>query len=138
MRRMSLNKIKKREWYRPFAGIILEEYFEEYFDTLGVKSSPNMTISFDAKQKALDEIPGVIHVDGSCRMQTVTTGYMADVLREYHKITGVPILMNTSFNLAGQALVHTVDDALQTLADSDLDFVYFVQDDALMSTNTPF
>jgi carbamoyltransferase len=133
-----LNKIKKREWYRPFAGIILEEYFEEYFDTLGVKSSPNMTISFDAKQKALDEIPGVIHVDGSCRMQTVTTGYMADVLREYHKITGVPILMNTSFNLAGQALVHTVDDALGVLEDSDLDFVYFVQDDALMSTNTPF
>ena len=96
-----------------------------------------MTVSFNAKEKALQEIPGVIHVDGSCRMQTVTTGYMADVLREYHKITGVPVLMNTSFNLAGEALVHTVDDALQTLRDSTLDYVYFVQDDSLIGTNTP-
>ena len=128
-----LNKIKKREWYRPFAGIILEEYFEEYFDTLGVKSSPNMTISFDAKEKALKEIPGVIHVDGTCRMQTVTDGFMAEVLREYNKITGVPVLMNTSFNLAGKPLVHTKQDALDTLRDSMLDYVYFVQDDTLIN-----
>ena len=128
-----LNKIKKREWYRPFAGIILEEYFEEYFDTLGVKSSPNMTISFDAKEKAITEIPGVIHADGTCRMQTVTDGFMAEVLREYNKITGVPVLMNTSFNLAGKPLVHTKQDALDTLQDSMLDYVYFVQDDALVN-----
>jgi carbamoyltransferase len=132
-----LNKIKKREWYRPFAGIILEEYFDKYFETLGLTSSPNMTVSFDAKEKALQEIPGVIHVDGTCRMQTVTDGYMADVLREYNKITGVPVLMNTSFNLAGEALVHTVDDALETLRDSTLDYVYFVQDDSLIGKNTP-
>lgn len=135
--KQKVNLIKKREWYRPFAGIILEEYFEEYFETLGLKSSPNMTVSFEAKQIACDNAPGVIHADNTCRIQTVTTGFMADVLREYHKITGVPVLLNTSFNLAGKPLVHTKQDALDTLEDSMLDYVYFVQDDALMSTNTP-
>ena len=129
-----VNLIKKREWYRPFAGIILEEYFEEYFETMGLKSAPNMTINFKAKQKALDECPGIIHVDGTCRMQTVTSGYMCEVLREFHNSTGVPVLMNTSFNLAGEALVHTKEDALQTLDDSMLDFVYFVQDDKLVGS----
>lgn len=128
-----VNTIKKREWYRPFAGIILEEYFEEYFETLGLKSSPEMTVSFKAKQIAIDNAPGVIHVDGTCRIQTVTEGYMAEVLREYHQITGVPILLNTSFNLAGAPLVHTKQDALDTLKDSMLDYVYFVQDDALIN-----
>jgi carbamoyltransferase len=128
-----VNEIKKREWYRPFAGIILEEYFEEYFETLGLKSSPEMTVSFKAKQIAIDNAPGVIHVDGTCRIQTVTEGYMAEVLREYHQITGVPILLNTSFNLAGAPLVHTKQDALDTLKDSMLDYVYFVQDDALIN-----
>lgn len=58
---------------------------------------------------------------------------MAEVLREYHQITGVPILLNTSFNLAGAPLVHTKQDALDTLKDSMLDYVYFVQDDALIN-----
>ena len=129
-----VNLIKKREWYRPFAGIILEEYFDEYFETMGLKSAPSMTVNFEAKQKAKDECPGIIHVDGTCRMQTVTDGFMCEVLREFHNATGVPILMNTSFNLAGEALVHTNEDALQTLDDSMLDFVYFVQDDKLVGS----
>ena len=126
-----VNRIKKREWYRPFAGIILEEHFDEYFETLGLKSSPNMTVSFVVK-KALQECPGIIHVDGTCRIQTVTSGYMAEVLREFHNETGVPVLLNTSFNLAGKPLVHTTQDALDTLNDSMLDAVYFVQDDSLV------
>ena len=101
---------------------------------MGLKSAPNMTINFKAKQKALDECPGIIHVDGTCRMQTVTSGYMCEVLREFHNATGVPVLMNTSFNLAGEALVHTKEDALQTLDDSMLDYVYFVQDDKLVGS----
>ena len=64
-------------------------------------------------------------------MQTVTTGFMSEVLREYNKITGVPVLMNTSFNLAGKPLVHTKQDALDTLQDSMLDYVYFVDEDTL-------
>lgn len=127
-----INRVKNREWYRPFAGIILEQYFDEYFETLGLKSSPNMTINFKAKQKALDECPGVIHVDDTCRIQTVTKGFMCEVLYEFYEITGVPVLLNTSFNLAGQPLVHSKSDALDTLHSSDLDYVYFVQDNALI------
>tara|TARA_B100001996_G_scaffold238518_1_gene184333 strand:- start:404 stop:2131 length:1728 start_codon:yes stop_codon:yes gene_type:complete len=130
--RDKVNLIKKREWYRPFAGIILEEYFEEYFETLGLKSSPNMTVNFKAKQKALDECPGIIHVDNTCRMQTVNSGYMCEVLREFLNDTGVPVLMNTSFNMAGDPLVHTYEDALQTLDNSMLDYVYFVDEDKLV------
>ncbi len=132
--RNRVNIIKKREWYRPFAGVILEEYFEEYFETLGLKSSPNMTVNFKAKQKAIDECPGIIHVDGTCRIQTVTSGYMCEVLREFHNNTGVPVLMNTSFNMAGEPLVHTKEDALKTLDNSVLDYVYFVQDDKLVGS----
>ena len=65
-------------------------------------------------------------------MQTVTEGFMYEVLLEFHAITGVPVLLNTSFNLAGQPLVHTKGDALNTLHSSDLDYVYFVQDNALI------
>ena len=57
---------------------------------------------------------------------------MAEVLREFHNETGVPVLLNTSFNLAGKPLVHTTQDALDTLNDSMLDAVYFVQDDSLV------
>ena len=91
-----------------------------------------MTINFKAKQKALDECPGVIHVDDTCRIQTVTKGFMCEVLYEFYEITGVPVLLNTSFNLAGQPLVHSKSDALDTLHSSDLDYVYFVQDNALI------
>lgn len=131
--RDQVNLIKKREWYRPFAGVILEECFGDYFDTIGLKSAPNMTVSFDALDKAKEQCPGIIHVDGTCRMQTVTEGFMKDVLWEFYVLTGVPVLLNTSFNLAGEALVHTKQDALDTLKNSMLDYVYFVQDDALVN-----
>ena len=92
-----------------------------------------MTVSFDALDKAKEQCPGIIHVDGTCRMQTVTEGFMKDVLWEFYVLTGVPVLLNTSFNLAGEALVHTKQDALDTLKNSMLDYVYFVQDDALVN-----
>lgn len=126
-----MNKIKKREWYRPFAGVILEEYFDQYFDSLGLKSAPDMTISFDVKREALSKLGGIVHADGSCRVQTVSSGKLADIIREFNKLTGIPALMNTSFNLAGDPLVQTVDDALSTLMRSELDYVVFVDGDTL-------
>ena len=91
-----------------------------------------MTINFKATNLAKEQCPGVIHVDDTCRMQTVTEGFMRDVLVEFDMLTGCPVLINTSFNLAGEALVHTKDDALATLTDSMLDYVYFVQDNTLV------
>lgn len=127
-----VNKIKKREWYRPFAGVILESEFENYFETLGMFNSPYMTINFDAKQSAKDLVPGIIHVDGTCRIQTVNNGFLYELINAFYKKTGCPMLLNTSFNLAGEALVQTKDDALNTLKNSELDAIYFVEEKRLV------
>ena len=128
-----VNKIKKREWYRPFAGVIMQEYFEEYFHTYGVKQSPNMTINFYAKEGIKEKIPAVIHVDNSCRVQTVEKGFLYLLLQEFNKQTSCPILLNTSFNLAGRPLVQTKAQALETLNESSLDAVYFVEQKKLFT-----
>ena len=118
-----MNKIKKREWYRPFACIVLEEDANKYFDMGRIKSSPFMTIAFKAK---VDIIPGVTHVDKTCRIQTISEGHhLYELLKEFKEITGHGILLNTSFNLAGEPLVESPNDALKTLEESDLDHVFF-------------
>ncbi len=127
-----VNTIKKREWYRPFAGIILESEFKNYFEALGITNSPYMTINFDAKQNAKNLVPGIIHVDGTCRIQTVNNGFLYDLLKLFYDKTGCPMILNTSFNLAGEGLVQTKFDALQTLDNSNLDAVYFVDDNKLV------
>lgn len=122
-----VNRIKKREWYRPFAGMILLEDVAEYFDLMGLKDSQHMTVNFDANKKAHKTIPGVIHIDGTCRIQTVSKNdtYIYELLREFKKITGVGAILNTSFNLAGQPLVETPKEALEVLHTSDLDYLWF-------------
>jgi len=121
-----VNLVKKREWYRPFAGVVLEEDFEKYFHTKGLKSSEYMTISFKVKEEFINLFPGIVHVDGTCRVQTVSQGHLYDLLKEFKKITGLGVLLNTSFNLAGDPLVETVADAINTLNNSFLDYVWFV------------
>lgn len=127
------NRIKKREWYRPFAGVILKDHFEEYFETLGLTESPYMTINFDCKELTKNFVPGIVHVDNTCRIQTISEGFLFDLLTKFYKKTGCPMLLNTSFNLAGEALVQTKKDALKTLEESELDYVYFVDEDKLCS-----
>ena len=122
-----VNKIKKREWYRPFAAMVLEEDANIYFDMEKIKSSPYMTISFPSKEYAMNTIPGVIHVDNTCRIQTVNQKdeYLYDLLKEFKNITGHGVLLNTSFNLAGEPLVETPEDAIRTLNNSCLDYIWF-------------
>lgn len=128
-----VNRVKKREWYRPFAGVVLKEHFHQYFETLNLEESPYMTINFDCKPGTKEYVPGVVHVDNTCRVQTVSEGFLFDLLTAFYKKTGCPILLNTSFNLAGEALVQTKQDAINTLNCSDLDFVYFVDDKKIIS-----
>jgi carbamoyltransferase len=127
-----VNQIKKREWYRPFAGIILESEFEKYFETLGIKSSPYMTINFDGKDGTKEFVPAIMHVDNSCRVQTVSEGFLFELLTKFYEKTGCPMLLNTSFNLAGEALVQTKQDALHTLNQSNLNAVYFVDENKIV------
>ena len=127
-----VNCIKKREWYRPFAGVVLLENFKEYFETLGIKESPHMTINFTAKEKTKEIVPGIVHIDNTSRMQTISDGFLFKLLSKFNEKTNCPILLNTSFNLAGAPLVQTKKDALETLKNSSLDALYFVDDNLLI------
>lgn len=122
-----VNKIKKREWYRPFACMVLEEDADVYFDMGRIKSSPFMTICFPVRPEYISVIPGVTHVDDTCRIQTVSSndGYLYELLQEFKKLSGHGILLNTSFNLAGEPLVETPEDAFNTLNNSCLDYLWF-------------
>ena len=117
-----VNRIKKREWYRPFAAIVLEEDAHLYFDD--VIPNPYMTVCFPVNT---DLIPGVTHIDKTCRVQTVSTGHLYDLLLEFKRLSGHGILLNTSFNLAGEPLVETPEQAIITLCSSELDYLWFYE-----------
>jgi carbamoyltransferase len=127
-----VNRIKKREWYRPFAGIILKDKINDFFVTNNINDYSFMTVSLKATQLAKNTVPGIIHVDNTCRIQTVSEGFIFELLTEFYKKTGCPMLLNTSLNLAGEPLVQTKQDALNILDNSALDYVYFVEDDKLV------
>ena len=123
----TVNKVKGREWFRPFAGSMMQEYFEEWFDTYGMEESPFMMYAMDFKLEKHGECPAITHVDGTCRIQTVTkeqNEVYHTLIDEFRKISGVPILFNTSFNLAGEPLVETLDDAMRTIKNSDINYLY--------------
>lgn len=123
-----VNRVKRREWYRPFAASCLEEHAHEWFKMGRIKSSPWMLYALPVIPEMAEKIPAVVHVDNTCRAQTVTQAqnkHWYDLIKAFHEKTGVPMVLNTSFNLAGEPLVHTREDALDTLGRSELDFVYF-------------
>jgi carbamoyltransferase len=114
--------VKFRESWRPFAPSVLEEKAHLYFQDF--KSSPYMILSFWADKTRANEIPAVVHVDGSCRVQSVdrvTNPYYYELLLEFENLTGVPVVMNTSFNLKGDPIVCSPKDAIQTFYTSGLD-----------------
>lgn len=130
-----VNMIKRREWYRPFAGMVLENDANKYFNMFNIKKSDFMTVSFPVTDYAKENIPGVIHVDDTCRIQTVDESniVMFNLLNEFKKITGIGVLLNTSFNLAGKPLVETPNDAIDTLKNSVLDYVWFPEISVIIS-----
>jgi carbamoyltransferase len=122
-----VNSIKRREEFRPFAGAILEEYAHDWFDFKGQKNSPFMMYAVNVKKEKELLIPSIIHIDGTCRIQTITQKqniHFYNLIKEFYNITNVPILFNTSFNLAGDPLVETIEDALITLRKSNIKYLY--------------
>ena len=114
------SKIKLREDFRPFAPSVLEEHYKEYFDTN--QPSPYMSRIMPVKS---DAIPGVTHVDGTARIQTVTREFNEryyDLINEFYKITSVPMLLNTSFNCQ-EPIVETPEDAIATFNKCGLDLL---------------
>lgn len=134
-----VNQVKLREWFRPFAGSVLEEHASEWFDLAGMESSPFMMYAVDVLSDKAASIPGVVHVDGTCRVQTVSqtsNENFYNLIKAFHEKTGVPILFNTSFNLAGQPLVETVADAIITIFNSDLNYIYLPDIGKLLTKNS--
>lgn len=121
-----VNTLKKREWYRPFAGIILEEHFKTYFHTLGLNSSEFMTINFECKDGVKEYVPSIVHVDNTCRIQTVSPNnpFLFNLLTKFYEKTGCPMLLNTSFNLAGDPLIQTKKDVM-VFTDNVKDNIFF-------------
>jgi carbamoyltransferase len=122
-----INSVKHREYFRPFAGSILEEDVHEWFDLRGMESSPTMMYAVNCQPGVEEKIPAIIHVDGTCRIQTVNRDQNPnyyDLIKAFKDKTGCPIVFNTSFNLGGDPLVETLQDAFHTLASSKIEYCY--------------
>ena len=122
-----VNKIKRREFYRPFAGTVLHEYMDEYFEMEGLEESPFMMYAVNVRKDKVEEIPAITHVDNTCRVQTLKKEFnkhFYDIIKAFYNITDTPILLNTSFNLAGEPMVESITDALNTLHGSKIDYLY--------------
>ncbi len=117
-----LNDIKDREDFRPVAPVVLEEEAGEWFTGAGV--SPYMLFVFDVQPDKAGQIPAVRHVDGTARIQTINRSQHPlyyDLLKAFQRRTGVPVLVNTSFNTRGEPIVCTPRDAVESFWTSPLD-----------------
>jgi carbamoyltransferase len=116
------NAVKFREWWRPFAPSFKKEAAPEYLES--AYDSPFMILTAQVRPDKRSVIPSVTHVDGSARPQTVEreiNPLYYRLIDEFGKRTGVPVVMNTSFNLRGEAIVHTPTDAIRTFFSSGMD-----------------
>lgn len=118
------NHVKFREPFRPYAPAVLEGFTEEFFDLS--HPSPFMLLSADVHENKRELIPAVVHVDGTSRIQTVSKKDDArfhGLIKEFHKITGVTLVLNTSLNVAGEPIAESPGDALRILLSTEMDFL---------------
>lgn len=131
-----VNGVKHREYFRPFAGSILAEDVHEWFDLRGMQDSPHMMYAVNCLPGVEEKIPSIIHVDATCRIQTVAeeeNPMYYKIIKKFKEKTGVPIIFNTSFNLGGEPLVETLADALWTLQQSKIEYLYLPEYDKLLT-----
>ncbi len=125
-----VNQVKRREYFRPFAGSILHEYTHEWFDLRGMEETPHMMYAVNCQPGVEEKIPSIIHVDGTCRIQSVKkedNELYYRLIKKFHEVTQCPIVFNTSFNLGGEPLVETLDDAVRTLQHSEIEYLYLIE-----------
>jgi carbamoyltransferase len=120
-----LNKrVKYRQAFRPFAPIVLAERASEIFE--GDEESPFMLLAKRVRPEWRDKIPAVVHVDGTARVQTVrheTNERLYRLPQEFDALTGVPVLLNTSFNVKGEPIVETPRNAIQCFLSTGIDYL---------------
>lgn len=117
--------VKQRELFRPFAGVILQEHLTDWVQGVTESYFPYMNYVFTLKKDKGHRIPAICHIDGSCRLQTVneSDGLISGILREFYRITGVPVILNTSFNQNREPIVMSPEDAISCFERSNLDFI---------------
>ncbi len=123
MKKIVNEKVKFREPFRPFAPSILNEARNQYFDC-GAHTSSFMTHTFEAKPGTAKKIPAVIHADGTARVQTVTkteNGIYYELIKKVGEKTGIPAVLNTSFNVKGEPIVNNPEDAVNCFLKAGLD-----------------
>jgi carbamoyltransferase len=120
-----LNKrVKHRQAFRPFAPVVLAERVNEVFE--GDAESPFMLLAQRVRPEWTHKIPAVVHIDGTARVQTVRENHnprLHRLLREFAAITGVPVLLNTSFNVKGEPIVETPRDAVECFLATGIDYL---------------
>ena len=128
-----LNKrVKHRQAFRPFAPIVLAERAQDVFE--GAEESPFMLLVKRVRPQWRDKVPAIVHVDGTARVQTVRREHnerLYRLLEQFAALTGVPVLLNTSFNVKGEPMVETPEDAIKCFLGTGID--YLVLDDLVMA-----
>lgn len=122
------SKVKHRELFRPFAPVVLAQYVKDYFitDFPIPASAKYMLFVYPFRPKGKRDVPAVVHVDGTGRLQTLErtdNPLYYDLIETYAKKTGVPIIINTSFNVRGEPIVCTPMDAVQCFLKTDIDYL---------------
>lgn len=115
-------KVKHREGFRPFAPSVLAEHCAEFFDNN--KASPFMLVTYNVLPDKIKLVPAITHVDGTGRVQTVDTQpnlRYRRLIEEFYKLTGIPMILNTSFNARGEPIVSSPEDAIKTFLSTQMD-----------------
>ena len=115
-------KVKHREPFRPFAPVVLEEYERTFFNLK--QTSPYMLLAPTVNEDMSHLIPSVVHVDKTARVQSVNKNsnpFIYRVIEEFKNISGVPVILNTSFNDNGEPIVESPDDAIKTFLNTNID-----------------
>ncbi|MGE0191961.1 MAG: carbamoyltransferase [Planctomycetota bacterium] len=122
-------RVKHRQAFRPFAPAVLAEHARAWFD--GVGESPFMLEAHPVREDKRELVPAIVHVDGTARVQTVhadRTPRFHALLEAFHRRTGIPVLLNTSFNLRGEPMVESPAEAVDTFLRTDLDALVLEED----------
>ena len=130
-----VNEVKMREQFRPFAASVLQDHVHELFDVPEKNhASPFMNFVFQVKKERRNDISSIVHADNTCRIQTVSkqsNSLYYDLIEEFYKKTGIPCVLNTSFNTKIEPIVENPEQAIYDLLHTKLDYLvigsYFVK-----------
>ena len=135
MKQIINDRVKHRQWYRPFAPSILEEHGDKWFEAFF--PSPYMSFVFNVREEMKGKAPAIEHFDGTARIQTVNreqNDWYYDLISKFYEITGIPLVLNTSFN-DQEPIVETPQDAMNCFLGTDIDYLYFAETKDLVSKN---